>query len=111
MPIRKLLSFPDFVFALFQLWMLPHPFAPDIQPPIGLPIVSPQVLDDFSNVKSKDPPSLVDIPSYDVKMDDVPPLVVHAANVALVVEPVVVSIDHQEQFTTKRKFASQNEKN
>jgi len=88
---------------------LPSPFAPDIEPPIVLLTVSPQVLDDSNNCKFDDPQPLVDIPYGDAKMDDVPPLVVPALDAALVGEPVVVSIDQREQFTTKRKFASSNE--
>lgn len=71
-----------------------------------LPTVSPQILDDFNNGKFEDPPPLVDIPYGDMKMDNVPPLDVPALDVAPVGEPVVGSIYHREQFTTKRKFAS-----
>jgi len=52
-------------------------------------------------VKVEDPPPNVDIPYDDVKVYDSP---------SLVVPPdVVVSIDHQEQFTTKQKFATRND--
>jgi len=78
---------------------MPPPFAPDIE----LPLVLPTVLNDFENAKAKDHSPLVDIPSIDVKVEDAPPLVVPPN-----VSPLVVSIDQQEQVTTKRKFATPN---
>lgn len=61
-----------------------------------LPTVSPKVLDGFGDAQFEDPPPLVDIPSSDVKVDGVPPLVVHAPNGAPAIEHVVFSIDHRE---------------
>jgi len=68
---------------------MPLTLAPDIEPLIVLPTVSPEVFDDTSNVKVDDPPPLVNIPSGDTKVEGVPP------PVAYIVVSLVVFIDHQ----------------
>jgi hypothetical protein len=74
---------------------MPLTLPPDIEPPIVLPTVSPEVFDDTDNVKVNDPPPLVNIPSNDAKVVGVPPLVVPPPDAYTVVAPVVVSIDNQ----------------
>jgi hypothetical protein len=71
--------------------------------------VSPQVLDDFGNIKSEVPPPLIDIPFGHAKVEDAPPTNVPPSNVPPVVAPLVVSIYHREPFITKRKFPTWNE--
>lgn len=83
--------------------------APDIETPIMLLIISPENLDDTVNVKVEDPPPLVDIPSEDAKVKGAPPPGVPPADTHPIVGPIVVSIDHQENFTTKVKFATHND--
>jgi hypothetical protein len=71
--------------------------APDIETPITLLIVSPEIWDDTVNVKAEDPPPLVDISSDDAKVEGALPLVVPPADA----HPIVGPIDHRENFTTK----------
>ena len=74
-----------------------------------LPTISPEVLDNSGNAIAEDLQPLVDIPFGDAKVEDSPPLVVPPANAPQVVSPLLVHIDHQEQFTTKRKFLTLND--
>lgn len=82
---------------------------PDIETPIMLLIISPENLDDTVNVKVEDPPPLVDIPYEDAKVKGAPPLGEPLADTHPIVGPIVVFIDHQENFTTKVKFAAHND--
>jgi len=91
-----------------MLSLMPPTLAPNIEPHIVLPTVSPEVMNDIVNAKADDPLPLVDIPSGDVKVEGTPPLVVTPTNAHPTVELVVVSIDHQEHFTTKIMFSTQD---
>lgn len=53
----------------------PPPLTTDIEPPIVLLTFSPQVLDDSCNTKVEVPPSLVDIPFGNAKVEDSRPVV------------------------------------
>jgi glycine cleavage system pyridoxal-binding protein P len=48
------------------------------------------------------------IPSSNAKVEDAPSLVVPPTDDHPAIKPVVVSIDHREQFTIKQKFATSN---
>jgi len=72
---------------------------PEIEPPIVLLVVALEVIDDSINAKVEDPPSKVDIPFDNAKVED--------AHSVVVSPDVVVSIDYREYFTTKQKFATQ----
>lgn len=71
-----------------------HKLAPDIEPPILLPTISLEVINDSRNAKVEDPPPQVDIPFSDAKVEDAPMLVVPLADAHPSVGPVVVSNDH-----------------
>ncbi|AES98797.2 hypothetical protein MTR_5g072950 [Medicago truncatula] len=59
------------------------------------------IIDDSENGKPEVPPPKVDIPSGNVKAENAPSIVVP--------QDVVVSINHQENFTIKQKFAIHND--
>lgn len=58
----------------------------EIEPPIVLPVVSLEVIDDSRNAKAEYPPPKVDISSGGAKVEDTPPVVVPP--------DVVISIDN-----------------
>ncbi|AES98802.1 hypothetical protein MTR_5g073000 [Medicago truncatula] len=69
---------------------------PNIEPPNVLSVVALEVIDDSQNAKPEVPPPKVDIPSGNAKAENAPSIVVP--------QDVVVSIDHQENFTIKQSF-------
>jgi hypothetical protein len=87
---------------------MPLTLTPNIEPHIVLPTVSSEVMDDTVNAKAEDPLPLVDIPSGDIKVEVALPFVATPTDARPTVEPIVVSIDHHEDFTTKRMFSTRN---